>query len=348
MEDLLSKSISQLMDIPEYSHKLNAYLSVDKIHSLIRPVSKIKLKHLCKIPISFLRETIDMLIDFVTLDNEPIKADDERSIKLWSRPPCHIEGEKTPYIIPFLLNRPAPLIIIAPGGSYSNVSLEHEGLQVAEALNEQGFHALVLNYRVSPSRYPSPQLDLIRAMQIAKSLEQEWRILPNQTALMGFSAGGHLCSSTAALYKELIWQSGKLKHLKINVDALVLAYPQINLCFKVMNTPSGVFLLNSNTAMNEYRRLSTHNLVRSDYPPTFLWSEAGDPFVKVSENSELLRIALQREGVPYEYKLYEGDEHGGGLALGRPAEPWFMDAINFLKKHGFSPNKKAKVLANQQ
>ncbi|MDR1630447.1 MAG: alpha/beta hydrolase [Oscillospiraceae bacterium] len=341
MRELYEKTLRELHKNPEYTQKLDAYLSIDRLRTLFISMMDVPLKTLRRLPVRFVGETLDSLIDFLISDDVPIKADDSRSIPLWKRPPCFVQNSKQPYIIPFLLPVRAPVVVIAPGGGYSNVSLEHEGIKMARAFNAKGFHAVVLNYRVSPARYPAPQLDLIRAIQITRSKADEWNIIPDQLALAGFSAGGHLCASTAALHKELAWQSGNLQHVDTSPNVLILGYPQVDLCFRYMGLLSGIFLLNA-APVGDYRRLSSHNLVKEGYPPTFLWSEKDDPFVKVKENSDLLKKALEREKIPHIYRLYEGDMHGSGLAEGRPAEVWFDEAVSFLRdSFGFAVDEGA-------
>jgi len=42
-------------------------------------------------------------------------------------------------------------VIVCPGGSYTNLAMNHEGRQVANFLNSQGIVAFVLKYRLGPN-----------------------------------------------------------------------------------------------------------------------------------------------------------------------------------------------------
>ena len=55
-------------------------------------------------------------------------------------------------------------IVILPGGGYVGRA-EHEGSGYANFLNKNGITAFVVDYRVSPNRFPIPLLDSRRAIQ---------------------------------------------------------------------------------------------------------------------------------------------------------------------------------------
>src|SRR5579862_4760405 len=46
-------------------------------------------------------------------------------------------------------------VIVAPGGGYQNLAMNHEGRQVASWFNAQGVRAFVLKYRLGP-KYHHP------------------------------------------------------------------------------------------------------------------------------------------------------------------------------------------------
>ena len=49
------------------------------------------------------------------------------------------------------MNPVGTAIVIAPGGGYVGVAINHEGRQIADWLNTVGIGAFVLRYRVGPS-----------------------------------------------------------------------------------------------------------------------------------------------------------------------------------------------------
>jgi hypothetical protein len=89
-------------------------------------------------------------------------------------------------------------VVIAPGGGYQNLAMDHEGRQVAAFFNSMGVSAFVLKYRLGPKYHHPIELgDAQRAIRIVRSRAQELGVLPNRIGMMGFSAGGHLASTAA-------------------------------------------------------------------------------------------------------------------------------------------------------
>lgn len=96
-----------------------------------------------------------------------------------------------------------PTVIICPGGGYELVSMDIEGFQIAMRMEQAGYKAFVLNYRVKPNLYPQPQMDLALAIKYVKANAEKYGIDAKNIMLVGSSAGGHLCASTS-LYTEEI------------------------------------------------------------------------------------------------------------------------------------------------
>jgi len=89
-------------------------------------------------------------------------------------------------------------VVVAPGGGYQNLAMDHEGRQVAAFLNSMGVSAFVLKYRLGPRYHHPIELgDAQRAIRIVRSRAAEWHIAPDRIGIMGFSAGGHLASSAS-------------------------------------------------------------------------------------------------------------------------------------------------------
>jgi acetyl esterase/lipase len=88
-------------------------------------------------------------------------------------------------------------IVVCPGGGYGALAA-HEGHDIAVWLNGIGITAVVLKYRLGPKYgHPSPMLDALRAIRYVRAKAAEWKIDPARIGIMGFSAGGHLASTTA-------------------------------------------------------------------------------------------------------------------------------------------------------
>src|SRR5205814_10025344 len=93
---------------------------------------------------------------------------------------------------------PMTAVIVAPGGSYTRLSMTNEGRLPAAYLNSLGIAAFVLRYRLGPRYHHPIELgDAQRALRLVRSRAAEWHIAPDRIGIMGFSAGGHLASSAA-------------------------------------------------------------------------------------------------------------------------------------------------------
>lgn len=90
--------------------------------------------------------------------------------------------------------KPAPLVIICPGGGYQILSMNLEGSEIAEWLNSIGVSAGVLKYRV-PHNRKGALLDARRAIRMAREHAAEWKVDSKRIGLLGFSAGGHLAAA---------------------------------------------------------------------------------------------------------------------------------------------------------
>ena len=88
-------------------------------------------------------------------------------------------------------------VVICPGGGYISLAYGHEGLDVAEWMNEHGITAVVLRYRM-PNGHPEiPLKDAQTALKLVRQKAADWHVDPNRVGIMGFSAGGHLAATAA-------------------------------------------------------------------------------------------------------------------------------------------------------
>jgi acetyl esterase/lipase len=95
-------------------------------------------------------------------------------------------------------------VVVAPGGGFSILAIEHEGRDVARWLNQRGVSAFVLRYRVGlESREISQQAaieDGLLAVKTVRARAAEWKLDPKRIGVMGFSAGGYLTVGVATGY----------------------------------------------------------------------------------------------------------------------------------------------------
>lgn len=314
---------------------LKSYSSVPEINRILKLIEPFKFSTLEKLAPKGLKGFAKDLVGFFNGEDNVIPVTDPRSIPLWDEKEIPLyDGERKPYIVPFLLeNKKAPVVVIAPGGAYLHVCMGHEGVDMAKRFNELGFHAVIVCYRTSPDRYPCPQLDYIRAIQMVRNNADKWGIMENSVIAMGFSAGGHLVTSINGVYDELREMTGDLSHINGKADAVIGGYPMTDLKCKGFGITCDKILLGKGYSKELSDKLCVHNLVNEQYPPMFLFSMKYDPIVPPETNCLVVGKVLQEKGVPHEVHIYRGNVHGFGLADRLEAGQWVQQSIDFLKKN---------------
>lgn len=232
-----------------------------------------------------------------------------------------------------------PAAVICPGGSYETLAFDQEGIKMAEVLEEADYCAFVLNYRVSPNRYPAAQHDLLLAIKHLRIHAEEYGIDPDRILAVGSSAGGHLCASTAYLYRELdesldreIQESGRSDREKYHgvsgrPDGICLNYPVISFITE-QHEQSFQALTGGKESLRA--KLSVELHVENDYPKTFVWTCDDDSLVPPS-NAKRFGQALKEHGVESVLEIYPQGEHGCGLGTGTSAEGWIDKMLEFMK-----------------
>ncbi len=221
--------------------------------------------------------------------------------------------------------------MVCPGGGYWGLA-DHEGDPIAQGLAAEGFDAAVLHYRLAPThRHPQMLHDAQRGMRL---MRQHAAIRAKKTAVLGFSAGGHLASTLAVYGGQFGCEQDDLAaEVEARPDAAVLCYPVIDLAGESAHVGSRTALLGPEADPEEVACLSNHNHVNENTPPTFLWHTADDDVVPL-ENSLMFARACRQAQVPVELHVYESGEHGLGLACDRSdVRQWFAACVAFLGRH---------------
>lgn len=228
-------------------------------------------------------------------------------------------GDFTPALHTYILdnspeidpNRKRPAVIICPGGGYTRTS-DREAEPVAIQMNAMGFHSFIVRYSCSPATFPTPQLELAKAIAIVRENAQEWNVDENKVIVLGFSAGGHLAGSLGVFWnKEFLYGPLELVPEKIKPSGLVLCYPVIT-SGEYAHRGSFKALLG-----DQYEELldfvSLENKVSAQTPPTFIWHTFEDSSVPL-ENTLLYINAMRKHQVPMEVHIYPRGKHGLSLA----------------------------------
>jgi len=238
-------------------------------------------------------------------------------------------------------HQPTPGIVVCPSGSYTSLSLDRDGRQVAEWLNDLGIAAFVLKYRVAPAyHYPVPLLDAQRALRYVRSNASLYNVVENEIGIMGFSAGGHLAAMAATHFdaRNAFPRDG-IDRLSARPDFLVLIYPLISCSEPFMHAFACTNLLGDHPDANLAALVSNEKHVTPQTPPTFLIHTYDDGTVPV-ENSLAFFAALRKAGVPAELHIYEHGQHNAGLALDDPVlSTWPKLLENWFRVRGLLPMK---------
>jgi acetyl esterase/lipase len=227
-------------------------------------------------------------------------------------------------------------IVVCPGGGYG-VHAPHEGAPIARWLNTLGITAAVLHYRLGP-RYQHPAMlhDAQRALRTMRAHAAEWRIDPDRIGILGFSAGGHLVSTTATWFEDGDPSAADpIERCSSRPDLTILLYPVISMEPPLGHPGCRRNLLGEEPAPELVASLSTETRVTDRTPPAFLFHTADDPAVP-AEHSLRFALALARAGVPYELHVYAHGRHGVALAEDDPVlRTWTGRCADWLRGHRF-------------
>ena len=221
------------------------------------------------------------------------------------------------------------VFLVIPGGGYSHVAINHEGHAVAKRLNDLGYSAYVLRYRLPKTttmkdkRY-GPVQDAQYAMaQIRKDY-------PNKKiAVIGFSAGGHLAASVSNLFE--LPQTEALKQVNLRPDFTVLAYPVISFEDAITNKGTKESLIGPDFKPEDVEFFSMENRVSESSQPTFLMSAKDDKTVPI-ENANRYAKALNAYNVRNAMFTYEEGGHGFGLINKTNDRDWFAAMMKWLEE----------------
>ena len=205
------------------------------------------------------------------------------------------------------LYRKFPAILIIPGGGYSGVSFrESEG--VALKYLQKGYNAFVLNYAVSPAKFPTAFQEASMAMAYIRENADLLHVNKENVCAIGFSAGGHLlgCISTMYNRSELDFLGDRKSFVK--PDASLFIYPVISGTYKA-HSGSFARLLGDNASVEKLEEFSIDKNVDENSPPAFIVSTFGDKSVSCT-HSLLLASAYEKHGVPFSLHIFEKGVHG--------------------------------------
>jgi acetyl esterase/lipase len=223
---------------------------------------------------------------------------------------------------PNLASETKTAVLVAPGGAFHFVSMEAEGIKVAEWFRSRGIAAFVLKYRVlqttpdhlNPTRlfgetvrqtndetapvFPLAVADARVALAYVRAHAADYGVLPDRVGMIGFSAGAMLAVQ-----------------LSVNSEG---------------QAPN--FVASLYTGMNDLMRPLT---IPKWAPPAF-FAVASDDQLGFGPVSAELYSAWLRAGRPAELHAYARGGHGFALQpRGLPVDSWPQRFEDWLRLGGW-------------
>jgi acetyl esterase/lipase len=200
-------------------------------------------------------------------------------------------------------------VIVAPGGGFSILAIEHEGRDVARWLNQRGVTAFVLRYRVglesgtpgAMDRTASQRAaieDGLLAIKTVRERAKQWNVNPAKIGIMGFSAGGYLTIGAATQY-----EAASRPDFAIPIYAVAPQYK-----------------------------------VPADAPPLFT-AVAFDDNERMTSTATALADNWKKAKLPVELHIFADGGHGFGMnRKGKACDAWITMLEQWIIRHGLISN----------
>jgi len=200
-------------------------------------------------------------------------------------------------------------VIVAPGGGFTILAIEHEGRDVARWLNQRGVTAFVLRYRVGLENGTPNPMDRVASQKAAiedgllavKTVRQraaEWRVKPDRIGIMGFSAGGYLTIGAATQY-----EAASRPDFAMPIYAVAPAYK-----------------------------------VPADAPPLFV-AVAIDDNERMTTTATALTDNWKKAKLPVELHVFADGGHGFGMnRKGKACDAWTEILERWMQRRGLLSN----------
>lgn len=208
---------------------------------------------------------------------------------------------------------PKGAVMICPGGAFVFRSMQNEGYDIADMLTSMGYQCFIVNYRINPYTMQESATDLQRGIRYMKSHAAEYRINPDDIALVGFSAGGILNGEVLLNWRDL--KNGTAidnSYIPDDFDKVPVSVCAVGMIY--------AFYGRLSVSMNDVGTLRRANL-----PPAFYCWGTRDGFARqFTQNAN----AVEEAGCRVVCKILQNYPHGYGT--GGSYDVWGRDFDTFL------------------
>jgi len=211
------------------------------------------------------------------------------------------------------------VIMILPGGGYSNIGKWNEGYLWIPFFHRLGYTVAVLEYRMPCHDYSIPVSDASEAMIALRKRTKDFDYDINKIGMMGFSAGGHLASTMMVSENDTI-----------RPNFVLLFYPVVSMRKEITHMGSHNNLLGEDASIDLENKLSNELHVSNNNPPVFIAVSKNDSVVNPL-NSILLSNEIKRVGRLVLFHVYPKGGHGWGYLRSFPSRKQMnSDMVNWL------------------
>ena len=228
-----------------------------------------------------------------------------------------------------------PVVVILPGGGYSQLGWNKEGTEIADWLNTIGFSAAVLLYR-APDQRDAALCDVQRTICILRRDAAKYSIDPGRVGVIGFSAGANLAIAAATNWNKRRYERvDDADDFSCRPDFQLPIYPWDIRTRKDPSTPWKGW-----TGMD----IRPEYPVNAETPPAFI-AQSVDDFCEI-QTTVAYDFALRRAGVDSTARIYPNGGHGYGLRrTGHATDVWSDEAAAWLAQFA-RPSKKVLFLGD--
>jgi len=217
-----------------------------------------------------------------------------------------------------------PLVVYVHGGGF-----EH-GDKAGDSINPnnlqwlwQGYAMASINYRlVQHALWPAQIEDCKTAIRWLKAHANDYGYLPNEIAVVGESAGGHLVTMLATTSGKRLFDVGENLDQTSDVACAIDLFGPIDL---MRLPPLAERLLGPENKNSQDLRHSASPIsyVHEDEPPILIVHGTDDKLVPY-EQAELLADAMDKVHAPYRFHTVVGGGHNPYFGLNtNPKTGWF-------------------------